>query len=163
LLFRRRTAQRVGGRSPTPGVERVEVDGMRASTLIRSGLILIAFTALAVSCGSDDATAPDYQPEVVNTPNMSFSFQATGLRNVNDVLYYTWSNASGDVVIDPSTSTTGGTVRLEIRDSWGTTIYDGELPAGGDITPPPGAGGDSKIRLTLRDYTGTIGFALQMK
>jgi hypothetical protein len=136
---------------------------MRTSTLIKFGLALIAFTAVAVSCGSDNATELDYQPQVVNMPNASFSFQATGLENVNDVLNYTWSNASGDVIIHPSTSTTGGSIRLRISDSWETTLYDGDVPGSGDITPPPGAGGESKIRLTLQNYTGTINFALQMQ
>lgn len=136
---------------------------MRTSTLIRSGVALLAVTALAVSCAGDDATSPGYEPQVVNSPNMAFTFQATGLENVDDVVTYTWSNASGDVVIHPATSTTSGSIRLMISDSWGTTLYDGDVPPSGDITPPPGRGGESKIRLTLQDYTGTIDFTLQMK
>ena len=136
---------------------------MRTSSLIKSGMALIAFTALAISCGSNDATAPEYQPQVANTPNLAFGFQATGLQNVDDVVYYTWSVASGNAVIHPATSTTGGSITLRIRDAQGTTLYNGDVPASGDITPPPGARGDWKIRLTLVNYTGTINFALQMQ
>ena len=33
--------------------------------------------ALLAACGSDNVLAPAYQPEVVNTPTVAFSFQAT--------------------------------------------------------------------------------------
>ncbi len=123
----------------------------------------LALALLTAACGSSNALAPQYQPQVVNTPNVAFSFQATGLQGVSDVLSYTWNASSGSVIIHPATSTTSGTITLNIKDAAGTVIYNGTVPATGDITPPTGAGGAWKIRVTLANYTGTINFAVQMQ
>ncbi len=134
---------------------------VRTSHLTLYALSLVLLTA---ACGSDNALAPQYQPEVVNTPNVVFSFQATGLQNISDVVTYTWSCSSGSVVIHPATNTTGGTITLNIMDAdGGTPIYNGSVPASGDITPPTGTGGPWTIRVTLSNYTGTINFAVQMQ
>ncbi|MGE0355237.1 MAG: hypothetical protein AB7Q69_18660, partial [Gemmatimonadales bacterium] len=60
--------------------------------------------ALVTACGSDNAVGPQYQPQVVNNPNVAFSFQATGLQGVSDVVSYTWSVSSGSIIIHPATS-----------------------------------------------------------
>lgn len=134
---------------------------MRTSyRLTQYALTLALMTA---ACGSDNALAPQYQPEVVNTANVVFSFQATGLQNVSDAVTYTWSCSSGSIVIHPSTATTGGTITLNIKDADGVVIYNGNVPATGDITPPAGTGGAWTIRVTLVNYTGTINFAVQMQ
>jgi hypothetical protein len=132
-------------------------------TNFRLPLAGFALALLTSACGSSNALAPQYQPEVVNTPNVAFSFQATGLQDVNDVVGYTWSASSGSVVIHPATSTTSGTINLDIKDAVGAVIYNGPVPATGDITPPTGAGGAWSIRVTLTNYTGTINFAVQMQ
>jgi len=136
---------------------------MRTSSLIKSGFVLVAITTLAMACGSDNATAPKYEPQVVNTPNVAFSFQATGLDNVNDVVSYNWSVSSGDIIIHPSTATTSGTITLRIKDGAGNIVYDGDVPPSGDIDLPAATAGTWKVRVELVDYTGTINFALQMQ
>jgi hypothetical protein len=123
----------------------------------------LALALLVSACGSSNALAPQYQPQVVNTPNVAFSFQATGLQDVSDVVGYTWSASSGSVIIHPATATTSGTISLDIQDAAGSVIYNGPVPASGDITPPTGAGGTWKIGVTLTNYTGTINFAVQMQ
>jgi hypothetical protein len=125
----------------------------------------LGLALLAMGCGSDstNALAPQFQPEVVNTPNVAFSFQATGLTDISDALNYTWSVSSGSMVIHPATSTTGGTLTLNIKDASGVVIYDGPVPATGDISPPNGTAGSWKVRVTLAQYSGTINFALQMQ
>jgi hypothetical protein len=123
----------------------------------------LALALLSAACGSSNALAPQYQPQVVNTPNVAFSFQATGLQDVSDVVSYAWSASSGSVIIHPATTTTSGTITLNIKDAVGTVIYNGTVPASGDITPPSGAGGAWTIRVTLVSYTGTINFAVQMQ
>jgi hypothetical protein len=128
----------------------------------RLSLTALALTALIAACGGSNALAPKYQPQVVNTPNVVFSFQATGLQGVSDVVGYTWNASSGSVIIHPSTSTTSGTITLNIKDAASTVIYNGSVPASGDITPPTGAGGPWTISVTLVNYTGTINFAVQM-
>jgi hypothetical protein len=132
-------------------------------TGIRLTGVTLALALLATGCGGDNALAPQYQPQVVNTPNVAFSFQATGLQNISDAVGYTWSSSSGSVIIHPATTTTSGTITLNIKDAVGTVIYNGPVPASGDITPPTGAGGNWRIRVTLVNYTGTINFAVQMQ
>ncbi len=134
---------------------------MRAST--RLALSAVAVILLTTACGGSNALAPQFQPEVVNTPNVSFSFQATGLQDISDVVNYTWSVSSGSIIIHPATSTTAGSITLNIRDASGVLIYDGPVPPSGDITPPTGAAGPWKVRVTLAGYSGTINFALQMQ
>lgn len=132
-------------------------------TPFRPAAALIAFALSTAACGGDNALAPQYEPQVVNTPNVAFSFQATGLQNVDDVVAYTWNASSGSVVIHPATATTSGTITLVIKDAAGTVIYNGTVPASGDITPAAGVGGPWRIKVTLVNYTGTINFAVQMQ
>jgi hypothetical protein len=123
----------------------------------------LGLTLLASACGSDNVLAPEYQPEVVNTPNVAFSFQATGLQDVSDVVSYTWSVSSGHVIIHPATATISGTIVLNIKDAGGAVIYNGTVPPSGDTTPPAGVAGAWKITVTLQNYSGTINFAVQMQ
>ena len=134
-------------------------------THIRNALPILGLTLLAMGCGSsnNNALAPQFQPEVVNTPNVAFSFQATGLTDVSDALSYTWSVSSGSIVIHPATTTTSGTLTLNIKDAAGSVVYNGSVPATGDIAPPTGSAGPWKVRITLAQYSGTINFALQMQ
>ena len=132
-------------------------------TLSRLTLSTMALALIAAACGSDNALAPQFQPEVVNTPNVAFSFQATGLADVSDAVSYTWSVSSGSVVIHPATNTAAGSVTLNIRDAAGAVIYNGPIPASGDITPPAGTAGNWQVRVTLASYSGTINFAVQMQ
>ena len=134
---------------------------MRINERFTSTILGLALVTSA--CGSDNVLAPAYQPEVVNTPNVVFSFQATGLQDVSDVVSYTWSASSGRVIIHPATATTSGTIVLNIKDAGGAVIYNGTVPASGDITPPAGAAGAWSITVTLQHYSGTINFAVQMQ
>jgi hypothetical protein len=134
---------------------------MRSSNRLVSAVL--GFALLASACGSDNVLAPAYQPEVVNTPNVVFSFQATGLQDVSDAVSYTWNVSSGQVIIHPATATTSGTIVLNIKDAGGAVIYNGTVPASGDITPQAGAAGAWKIAVTLQNYSGTINFAVQMQ
>lgn len=129
----------------------------------RLTLSALGLTLLTAACGSDKVLAPQYQPEVVNTPNVAFSFQATGIQNVSDVVSYNWSVSSGHVIIHPATNTTSGTIVLNIKDAGNAVVYNGTVPASGDITPPAGAAGTWKVTVTLQNYTGTINFAIQMQ
>jgi len=132
-------------------------------TFFRRAHAVIPLALVIGACGSDNALAPQYQPQVVNTPNVVFSFQATDLQNVDDVVAYTWNATSGSVVIHPATSTTGGTIALLIKDAAGAVVYSGTVPPSGDIAPPAATGGAWTIKLTLVNYTGTINFAVQMQ
>ena len=136
---------------------------MRRNAMSRSGVVLAMAALLAMACGSDNAVAPKYQPQVVNTPNVAFSFQATGLQNVDDVVSYNWSVSSGDIVIHPSTATTSGSITLRIKDATGAIVYEGDVQPSGDIDLPATGAGIWRVRVELVNYTGTINFALQMQ
>lgn len=138
---------------------------MRTRNSIPTSLALLTLFVFAVGCGgsNNSVTAPQYEPEVVNTPNVVFTFQATGLTEIDDVASYYWDVSSGNIVIHPSTSTTSGNLTLDIRDDSGVVVYNGDIPASGDITPPAGAPGSWRIRISLQNYSGTINFELQMQ
>ena len=70
-------------------------------TSFRPAHALIAVALWTMACGGDNALAPQYEPQVVNTPNVAFSFQATDLQDVDDVVSYTWNASSGSVVMSP--------------------------------------------------------------
>lgn len=137
---------------------------MRPAVSFKSALSALALITLMGACGGGgNALAPQFEPQVVNTPNVAFSFQATGLQDISDVVGYTWNASSGSVVIHPATTTSGGSITLNIKDSGGALIYEGNIPPSGDITPPSGAGGAWTITVTLANYSGTINFAVQMQ
>ena len=134
---------------------------MRINDRLTSSILGLALVTSA--CGGDNVLAPAYQPEVVNTPNVVFSFQATGLEDVTDAVSYTWSVSSGRIIIHPATATTSGTIVLNIRDAAGAVIYNGTVAASGDLSPPAGSAGAWTIKVTLQNYSGTINFAVQMQ
>lgn len=140
---------------------------MRVLNSIKFPVSILALALLASGCGGrsggSKVLAPQFQPQVVNTPNVTFSLQATGLQGVSDALAYNWNASSGTIVIHPATTTNSGTITLNIRDAGGTVIYNGTVPASGDIMPPSGTPGVWAIGLTLSQYTGTINFAVQMQ
>lgn len=137
---------------------------MRLVTVLKSAVPLLVLTVFAAGCGGGDKVlAPQFQPEVVNTPNATFSFQATGLTGITDVVAYTWNCSSGSLIIHPSTATTSGTLTLNIKDAGGNVVYNGPVPASGDITPPNGTPGAWAIRVSLVQFSGTINFAVQMQ
>jgi hypothetical protein len=152
-----------GGVFPRARADNWEDEEMRRSSMLRAGVVVAMAAVLAMACGSDNAVAPKYQPQVVNTPNVAFSFQATGLTNVDDVVSYNWSVSSGDIIIHPSTATSGGTITLRIKDGAGAVVYDGDVPASGDIDLPASAAGTWRVHVSLVNYSGTINFALQMQ
>lgn len=136
---------------------------MRITSRLGSAALAAGLLLAAAGCGGGSVLAPQYQPQVVNTPNVKFSFQATGIQNVTDAQTYSWSASSGSVVIHPATSTTSGSLTLTIKDANGAVVYSGGIPASGDITPSAAAGGMWQIALVLTNYTGTINFEVQMQ
>ena len=136
---------------------------MHAGSRVRPMLVALSLVLPATGCSGGSVLAPQYQPQVVNTPNVKFSFQATGVVDVSDVQTYSWSASSGSVIIHPATHTTSGTLTLTIKDGNGAVMYNGGVPASGDITPSAAAGGIWQIGLVLTNYTGTISFEVQMQ
>ena len=93
--------------------------------------------------------SPDNEPQVVNTPE-KFEFSATDLRNVNDVLNFTWTNPAPTVLQPNSdhylTVTTNGVVNWIVQ-------------AAGSTAPTPGAG-VVLVSQTTTDANGVTASAL---
>ena len=113
---------------------------------------------LAAGCGSD-ALAP-FQPQINNAPD-NFQFQATGLTNVTTTVQYTWSNTGTAATVNHSSTVTGGSATLTIRDANGIQVYSGALVASANPTTSTGVTGNWTVRVDLLNTTGTLNFRVQ--
>jgi len=113
---------------------------------------------LAAGCGSD-ALAP-FQPQINNAPD-NFQFQATGLTTVTTTVQYAWSNTGTAATVNHSSSVTGGSATLTIRDANGTQVYSGALLASANPTTSAGVAGAWTIRVDLVSTSGTLNFRVQ--
>ena len=125
---------------------------------------LATFAALALSsaCGSgaDNATAPKYQPQVVNLQN-DFAFQVTTLQNVSDNVQYTWKNDGTAASVNQSPSNLSGSVSLVILDAAGTQVYTRSLADNGTFMTSAGAAGNWTVRSRFSQASGAVNFRLQ--
>jgi hypothetical protein len=132
---------------------------MSTRPFIRSS-VAAASLLLAAGCGSD-ALAP-FQPQINNAPD-NFQFQATGLTNVTTTVQYTWSNTGTAATVNHSSTVTGGSATLTIRDANGTQVYSGALVASANPTTSTGIAGAWTIRVDLVNTSGTLNFRVQKK
>jgi hypothetical protein len=130
---------------------------MSTRPFIRSS-VAAASLLLAAGCGSD-ALAP-FQPQINNAPD-NFQFQATGLTNVTTTVQYTWSNTGTAATVNHSSTVTGGSATLTIRDANGTQVYSGALVASANPTTSTGIAGAWTIRVDLVNTSGTLNFRVQ--
>ena len=119
---------------------------------------MAAFALLAVGCGSS-ALAP-FQPEINNAPD-NFQFQATGLTNLTTTVQYTWSNSGTAATVNHSSTVSGGSATLIIKDASGTQVYSGALVASGTPATSAGVVGAWTIRVQLVNTNGTLNFRVQ--
>ena len=119
---------------------------------------LVAVGALA-ACGGN-SLAP-FQPEISNAAN-NFQLQATNVANVTTTVTYSWANSGTRATINHSTTTTGGTTLLVIRDALGASVYNRALSASLSEATTAGQAGTWTIQLTLTGYSGTLNFRAQM-
>jgi hypothetical protein len=113
---------------------------------------------LAAGC-SDNSLAP-FQPQINNAAD-NFQFQATGLTNVTTTVQYTWSNSGTAATVNHSSTVTGGSATLTIRDANGTQVYSGALVASANPTTSVGVAGAWTIRVDLVNTGGTLNFRVQ--
>ncbi|MDP2808340.1 MAG: hypothetical protein Q8O74_09430 [bacterium] len=126
--------------------------------LLFTGLLLILSITLAGCSKSTPASLAPFQPEIVNNQD-AFSLQATNVSNVSTTLVYSWKNSGAQATINHSTTTTGGSTLLTIKDSLGTTVYSKALsPSLNEPTLPAGVAGTWSVSLTLTNYSGTLNF-----
>ena len=126
------------------------------------GLLLtsLAATALAlqVAC-SDDPLAP-FQPEVSNVAD-NFQLQATNVATVTATRTYTWQNTGTRATVNHSTTLTGGTIHLTIRDAAGTVVYDKGLVPSLNEPTSVGTAGSWTVVVSMTGYSGSINFRAQ--
>lgn len=118
------------------------------------------FVALLAACGGGTATAPRYQPQVVNLAN-DFAFQVTALSNVSDDLQYTWRNDGTTANVNQSPSNLSGTVSLVVVDGAGAQVYSRSLSDNGTFQTAAGATGNWTVRVHFSNASGAVNFRLQ--
>ena len=129
------------------------------ATLLRrvSALAAIAFFT---ACSAEGATAPKYQPQIVNLRN-DFAFQVTTLANVSDDLQYTWQNDGTTANVNQSPSNLSGVVSLVIADATGKQVYSRSLAENGTFTTSAGTAGNWTVRVTFSSVSGAVNFRIQ--
>lgn len=120
----------------------------------------LASAAVLAACGGSNATAPRYQPQVVNLTN-DFAFQVTALNNVSDDIQYVWRNDGTTANVNQSPSNLSGTVTLVIVDAAGTQVYSRSLAQNGTFTTTAGAAGNWTVRVHFSNASGAVNFRLQ--
>lgn len=135
----------------------------RGTTLKFSVCLTALSVAVVASLGSiacDADPLSPFQPEVTNATD-NFQLQATGVLGVTSTRSYSWSNTGTRATINHSTTTTGGSARVSIRDGAGATVYNEVLVPSLNQPTTAGAAGTWTIVLTMTDYSGTLNFRVQ--
>jgi hypothetical protein len=136
---------------------------MRLSPLSYHRFVVSTATVLLfAACGSDQVTAPRFEPQIVNSAD-DFSFQATDVDGVTQTLEYTWENSGSlaNVTQSSSISTPPGSAMLVIIGGANNQVYSRSLTEVGTFTSSPCMAGTWKIRVILNDVRGTMNFRVQ--
>lgn len=120
---------------------------------------LLAVALAAAGCGGT-AIGPDNQLEVTNATD-NFQFQVTALDDVSETLTYSWAVTGSLASVDHSSSITGGTATLVIRDADGTQVYGRDLSEDGVFDTGSGTAGTWEIVVDLSGVTGAVNFRVQ--
>lgn len=120
--------------------------------------LVVGVVLLASGCG-DDPLAP-FQPEITSATD-NFQLQATGVTTVTTTGTYSWSNTGSRATINHSTTNSGGSARILIRDGGGAVVYDHELVPSLNEATAVGVQGTWTIELRLTNYSGTLNFRVQ--
>jgi hypothetical protein len=125
---------------------------------------LVVAGILSLSACSSDTAEPlaPFEPEVSNATD-NFQLQATDVTDVGTVLQYTWENTGTQASVDHSTTTSGGSAVVAIRDASGATVYDQDLAPSLNEDTASGSTGNWTIIVTLSEYSGTLNFRVQKK
>ncbi len=128
--------------------------------MMPAGIRLIAIMALVVLAACEKDVLAPFNPEV-SAPTDNFQLQATNLANVSTTTTYPWVNTGTRASVNHSTTTTGGTTLLVIKDAAGTTVYSKALSASLNEPTIAGQAGTWTIQLTVASYSGTLNFRVQ--
>lgn len=123
--------------------------------------LLVATIAFTGACGDGgNVIGPGNQLQVTNAPD-DFQFQVTDLRNVEQVLRYTWTNTGDSANVNQASAITGGTATLTIRDPGGTVVYQSPLQSNGTFHTAKATAGAWRIEVRLANTDGTVNFRVQ--
>lgn len=94
-----------------------------------------------VACGGGNPLDPTANQLQVTNAADNFQWQASNLDNVSQTLTYSWSNTGAVAKVDDSSTLTGGSATLSIKDPSGAQVYSQGLgtPAA-DVSSIPGSG-----------------------
>lgn len=124
---------------------------------------VLAVIALAIPfSGCSDTTGPGVEPEIRNLVD-SFEFQTSKLESYSKTLQYTWTNTGAVANINQSSSLSGGSVQLVIRDADGNEVYSRSLADNGTFVTAAGSPGTWSLSVVLSDATGTLNFRAEKK
>ena len=124
-------------------------------------VLFLAFLLSILFAGcTESALAPQFEPEVSNKTD-SFEFQASGLTGITETLKYNWSNTGVKANINQSTTTSGGTATLVLRDVSNLEVYNRNLSENGTFFSQEGQTGTWEIVIVLNDFHGTINFRVE--
>ena len=127
--------------------------------LMSRPFVLLLLLAALGDAGCSDPLGP-FQPEVTNATD-NFQLQATGVSGVTSTVTYSWTNTGSRATINHSTTTTGGSARLVIRDAAGAVVYDKAVVPSLNEPTATGTAGIWRIELGLVSYSGTLNFRAQ--
>ena len=123
--------------------------------------ILPVMALFAVACSSStNVIGPDNQLEVANATD-SFQWQVSALDKVAQVLEYSWVNTGTTANVNQSSSLSGGTATVQVKDGSGAIVYTRSLAENGTRATSAGIAGTWTITVTLDNAQGTLNFRLQ--
>ncbi len=122
---------------------------------------------VTVACGSSSNPAgPNDSNPAPNTPGITnatddFQFNLPNVTGYSTNGGYTWKNTGTVARVTQSSSISGGSGTLQIRDAGGRVVYSKGLNEGGTVNTDAGPSGDWRIDITPSGVTGTINFRVQ--
>lgn len=127
----------------------------------RTALVILLLGGLIAGCSSDNTLAP-FEPEIVTQAD-TFQFQITDATDVTTTETYSWKNPASKAVIDHSTSLTGGSASVVIRDAAGVAVYSSDLKASGTEESQAGQTGTWTVALSFTDFDGSANIRVESK
>lgn len=111
---------------------------------------------LLAACG-DKTTGPGRDPEIINATD-NFQYQITDIQDFSGAHVYSWQNTGTTATVNQSTTVTGGTATLIIRDANGTQVYNRSLAENGTFSSSAGTAGIWTVRVVYVGADATVNF-----
>lgn len=124
--------------------------------------VLVLAVLLTSGCRSERLAGPELEPVVVNEVD-HFELEAAGIAGVTETLEYTWMNTGATADVERLSSLTAGSGTVTMFDDAGDQMVDTGILEDGSSPTSSGSGapGAWRIRVELRDVTGTVSFRVR--